>query len=733
MNEQSVKEQYKYVYALIREKRLKEVLEQLESLSFQYPDWGLRTRLDNLKVSYTYMLQYMKQGVADPQRGVLYHQLLREALEITDQARLQALDSVSSHYYHTLRREFRAGSRQLDLKQPLFVLESFGDDLSVSRLLSDEKQQEVFLRHEEALKNLFLMVWTNSLWSSDDQVLANSTLGSDTLRSHDLCLLVSAVTMSLLQCFDSRKFLWLLQAYQHSHSEVSQRSVVGIVFVLYTYRERLSIYPEVSREIGLLKEIVPFSADVARIYKQLIFCQETEKIDRKMREEIIPEVIKNTPNVHNFRFGFDESDEEGDDRNPEWEEQLKRSGLEDKLREMGELQMEGADVYMSTFSSLKGYPFFREIQNWFLPFEENHSAVVNILKETEMKNSFLNIIIHSGFFSNSDKYSLFFTIDQLPASQREVLLSQLTDQQLEEMGDQANAESLKKYADRPETLSNQYLHDFYRFFKLNMRRHEFRDLFREELDLYHVPVLSDLLGNEELLVGIGDFYFKKERWLEALDLYLEVVHLKGYQSVISSDYYQKVGYAYQKLNRYEEAIEAYLRADMIKSDQLWLNRHLANCYRLTHRFDQALNYYRKVEQVLPNNKTVLFNIGSCLVELEQYDLALNMFFKLDFLEESSVKAWRGVAWCSFVLGKHEQALKYYEKIAQHKPTAVDYMNAGHVLWVMGHFEKAIEQYAQSLALCGNKSSFLEMFHKDESYLIRQGVPEDDLPLMMDII
>ena len=94
-----------------------------------------------------------------------------------------------------------------------------------------------------------------------------------------------------------------------------------------------------------MEEIPSFREDVARIYRQMLLCQETEKIDKKMREEIIPEMLKNVSSMKNMRFGFEESDEENNDMNPDWEDAFEKSGLGDKLREMNELQLEGADVY----------------------------------------------------------------------------------------------------------------------------------------------------------------------------------------------------------------------------------------------------------------------------------------------------------------------------------------------------------------------------------------------------
>ena len=95
-----------------------------------------------------------------------------------------------------------------------------------------------------------------------------------------------------------------------------------------------------------------------------------------------------------------------------------------------------------------------------------------------------------------------------------------------------------------------------------------------------------------------------------------------------------------------------------------------------------------MEEATPEDTNVIFHIGSCLAELGQYEEAANYFFKLDFIESNCIKAWRGIGWCSFISRKYEQAMKYYEKIIEQKPLAIDYMNAGHVAWTMGDIQKA---------------------------------------------
>ena len=597
MNEKTINEQYAYIRTLLEEKRLKEALMQLESLLWQCPDWDLRTRLEQLQTSYKYMLEYMKQGANDPERWNLYQKMVSDTWGIADQSRLLILDNASSRYYHEVRRTPKSPDlSNYGLKTILHILESFNDDLAVSGLLSDEKMDEVLKRHEDTLKFMFIRTWTNSAWTPEDEEDAKAMLASELLPGDDLCLFVSALTLSLMECFDLRKIMWLLDAYEHPNVNVSQRALVGAMIIFHIYRSRLTFYPELIKRVDLMEEIPSFREDVARIYRQMLLCQETEKIDKKMREEIIPEMLKNVSSMKNMRFGFEESDEENNDMNPDWEDAFEKSGLGDKLREMNELQLEGADVYMSTFAALKNYPFFREVHNWFYPFSKQQSNVLKAMKQAgNQGGSLLDLILQSGFFSNSDKYSLFFTIHQLPQSQQDMMLSQLNEQQVAELAEKSNVETMKKFNERPGTVSNQYLHDLYRFFKLSVRKSEFRDIFKEKLDLHHVPALDNILHWEDVLFPIADFYLSKERWDEAIEIYEELETIGGFEGE-SAEYYQKFGYALQKRKKYAEAIQAYLKADTLKPDNIWNNRHLAICYRLNRNYQVAITYYKKVEE-----------------------------------------------------------------------------------------------------------------------------------------
>ena len=731
MNEQAIQEQYQHIVSLLEQKRLKEAQIQLEAFLWNCNDWTLRNRLEQAKVSYQYMLQYMRQGVNDPERQKLYRQLLAETRELAEQARISLLDEVSTHYYHALHKNKRNMEAGYGMSSWLKVLESFPDDMAVCQLMPDNKQSldSALQRHEETAQYLFLTTWGNSGWTAEEEREARMYLESELLPINDLCLFTGAVLLSLMECFDPRKFSWLLDAATHADTQVSQRALVIIAIVLHIHPNRLWLYPELEARLSLLNEDGSFVKQLNRVYIQLLRSQETEKIDKKMREEIIPEMMKNVSIMRNMKYGFEENMDE-DDRNPDWEKAFEESGLGDKIREMNELQLEGADVYMSTFAQLKSYPFFQNPHNWFYPFDMQHSSIIREfgLKPTG-DNAILSLILQSGFFCNSDKYSLCFTMAHIPQAQRNMMLSQMTSQDLNELMDESKSSGLRQYAQRPDVISNQYIHDLYRFFKLSQRRHEFRDIFKEEIALHRIPALKDILRKPELLVTIADFHFRKEHPAEALGIYQEVIDM----NYADADIFQKTGYCLQKEKRYKEAISAYRKADVLKPDHIWTIRHLATCYRQLRDFASALEYYRKVEAMQPENRNVTFFIGSCLAEQERYEEALQCFFKLDLMENDCIKAWRAIGWCSFVSGKSEQAMRYYEKVLALKPIATDYLNAGHVALRLGNMEKAAELYGKAASESGNRETFLDMFDKDKETLIKLGIDENDIPLIRDLV
>ena len=434
--------------------------------------------------------------------------------------------------------------------------------------------------------------------------------------------------------------------------------------------------------------------------------------------------------MKNPKLNLEGLDEDAEDHNPEWEEWIDRSGITDKLRELGELQMSGADVYMSTFSQLKQFPFFRKISHWFYPFDPQYQDIAKLsLGNDEQKISLLNILMNSDVFCNSDKYSFCFTMLQMPESQRNLMQQQLNGQHeaSEELKERLKEMSQSKA--RAEFVSRQYIHDLYRFFKLWSRRHEIHDIFEDTLDLWNKETLSQALLHKDYINKLADYLFTHDDLTEAGILYDKSIELYNRKN---AELWQKAGFIYQKIGSYKKAIDYYLQSDLLIPDNAWNNRHLAQCYRKEGNYQQALEYYNKVEQVQPDNLNLTLQIGQCLMTLERYDEALAYFFKVEYLDKKPQNARRAIGWCSFITGNHQQAKKYYDLlISEPKPIMEDWMNAGHVYYILNETEKSIEYYRKAQELCDSHDEFIRLYQIDKKDLIKQGANEVDLFILPD--
>lgn len=729
MNKKEIESQYKQISLLLENNRLLEAMVQLDAILQDSKLYRLSAKLDEVRTSYRYMLQYMSQGVADENRAHLFGQLKNMLWMLLEQTHLWQLDQVENSYYH-IQRKLMSGKGSAWLEEQIRVLADFSDELAVCQLMPSQNQQQILQKHEQAARNLFIGTWCNSGWTVEEHAQYQRFFESETIQPNDQCLIVSALTLSLMQCVDAMKLSLLAEICRHKDARIAQRALVGVALVAIVSPKQVALHADALISLSTIFDN-RIAGRLNTIYIQLLRAQNTDKVDKKMREEIIPEMIKNANQLNIFRHKSDEND---DELNPDWQKQPDAK-FEDKIREMGELQQAGADVYLSTFSQLKSYPFFHELPNWLLPFDHAHSSVVSIFGlDGKGENNLLTLLLHSGMFCNSDKYSLCFTMNMMPKEGREQLFSQLTDQGADVLEDEQRLKGLKNYIEQPEVISNTYIHDLYRFFKLHPRRAEFNDPFAQEIALHRLPFFRDLLDEPEMLKQVADALFKQERYEEMSDLcdYLLANFNEKDSTIFDADFYRKHGYCYQKQKNYFLASESYKRADLIQPNHAWTLRRLANCCRLDGKLDDAVEYYRQVEEMMPDNIQIMLQIAACYANMAEYKVSLDYLIKADFLDADNPKVLRALAWCNFLKGSYERASEYCGRVLQMQADASDYLNAGHVAWVMGKVSEATSLYRQAAQTCEQRRQFIEMFNKDIPLLEERGIPTTDIALMKEL-
>lgn len=725
-----ITESQQYIYDALQQCHLQKAFARLRSLSTQLQEWDVDSKLNELETSYRYMIQYMLDGIDDPERAQVHNRLITTTYNITDLIcdKLRAIGDIA--LYYTTQKSHRIANKTLS--QLFATLDNSVNELSLGELMSSG--ESIMSRRKEVERNaedFFDKVWTNFPSNSDDYATLREALQPHHLPESVSAMVVSALTLNIVHSFDETKLDILIDTYLHHDSaEVQIRALCGIFITILRYHSRLHLHGNVSSRLSLLLDNEQFMTDMRNIIFQFIRSRDTEKISRKLTEEILPKMMKISPSLYKKIKEDDALNEiESLERNPEWQELLEKSGVADNIMELNELQMQGADVFMSTFAHLKGFSFFNSLSNWFVPFVTNHSAVCDALGTEEWGKRFADILRSSGFLCNSDKYSFCLSLAHAPIEQRQMMASQFRSENAQ-MEEDAKAELYKKSRER-ESISNRYIQDLYRLIKLHPRRGEFYDIFTLPLqELLLIGRIRPITHDEKLLKALGEYLFKNEYYNDAVQIFDILTH----DNFTDSELYQKYAYCHQALSNYEEALELYLKADLIKPNHVWTLRHIAICYRNLKKVNKALEYFLRANEIDPDNLSINLNIGHCYLEQKNYDKALNYYYKVDFLDTKATKARRPIAWCSFLAGKYEQAARWYEKILSDKPTTLDYLNAGHVAWARGNVREAINLYLQSISADGNDTNrFTQNFENDTQELIAAGIKAEDIPIILDHI
>jgi tetratricopeptide (TPR) repeat protein len=744
MKEQEITNRKKDITRLLLQRQLRDAMDALKAFivdSKEEKIQNLLERVEGQEETYQLMLQYMRKGAKDPKRNAFYVQLAAEIWSLTEQTELALLDEASPYYYHTAYKTYHLGNKQgVTLSAMREQLENYPDEMALSQLGGYQNIDDILARHEEAQQDLFLTTWSNRMWSAEVEAEAKAMLTSVNLAAGDLCLFVSAVALSTLQCFDPRKIHWLLDAYRHDSVQVNQRALVSLAIILYVQDilgERFHFVPDLKEHFMQTFEDEKDVRALNRVFIQMLMTQETGEVNRRIRDEIMPEMVKSITTLQ--RMAREELDDNDNDYNPEWGKEfyneMSRKELADAMQAMAEWQKEGIDIYLSSFGQpMRYFPFFRKMQNWFYPFDPMHSSLVHNVGLTEYSrpDSILQRFMEISPLCDCDKYTFCFIWQQSTVGQRQQMDQNIA-RGLGSDGSEEQKEQFKEmheHVSTPAFVSNNYMHDLYRFYHIYQRSAEFHNPFGADIRLYESSQVGELLNQTRFLMPVGDFLFSKERYAEAYDAYETI--LKKHDAGLA-EIQQKAGFCLQKLDFFDEAIAYYERADDLKPNNVWNLRHMASCYRMLKQYDKALEYYKRVEEIQPDNRNVQLYMGHCLVELGRTEEALQYFFKLELADESNIKAWRGIAWCSLLQRKDEQTVKYYEKILSATPNAADYLNAGHMYWIQGDLPRALQLYKEAAKRMADHNILHKAFENDTRFLVSQGINADDIPLVVDMI
>lgn len=691
----------------LRQGRISKAFGILENAINAYPSLGkFAPELEHQRSEYGYMRSFTLRGLPDPtlpQRRAETIGKLRTLADSMD--RELSLSNASTLYFNTLRYE---------LSSPADTLASVADEyrrvsgkLSLVALAENPDQaNESLSRSAEALeRRLFNKVWTLYPLTSADDAAVGELIHDMSLRDRFKSLMVSALLMGGLEFYDERRMRLLMDIYAAAPEDVSDEiripALCALLVLLWIHRSR-QMSARLSERLDALRDMPEWMRDVRMAAMQFVRSRDTERITRKFREEVMPEMMRLRPEIEKLKDK--PFDPEAIEENPEWADMLEKTGIADKLREMQELQQEGADVMMATFSTLKSFPFFNDIANWFLPFDPSHSMVSGSAVP-EVK-SLLDILETAPMLCDNDKYSIALSLSQIPPQQRELMISQLR-MQNEQLDTVRMAGAAAGKREREEIAVN-YVRNLYRFFKLFRRKGEFTDPFASGLNIPGTPALKAEFDDPDILTVLSEFYFRRGYHADALEAFRRLGDLTG----PDAGTLQKMGYCEQSLGNIREALACYEQANLLDPADKWTLRRLAWCYKSLQQWDNALNCYTALAENNPDDSSLALNIGLCHVKMRRFDVALNFLLKAEFLASSNEKATRALAWCTLLAGDFDRCVKYTATLlASASPRPKDFLNAGHLSLLTGHPGEAAEHYAEAIRSMG-ADLFIRILEED---------------------
>ncbi len=720
MTQSEINNNYNSICKLIEKQQLKEALEALQDFAQPLQIWQISDKIKALQDNYQMMLNYSFEGVKDPEQNKLYNQLIASSYKITEEVKEELNSTNANDYVFSQKRYFPF--TQISTSTDLIAeLEKYTNTIS-------ENCKEDALLKESLSNQLFKTIWFSGKNATHEISLIKRGLISENMLLSDKCIIISSLMLSLMRCFNEEKALLLIEYCSHNEEEISQRALVALLPILARYDKRLKFFPAIRNRLVVLMDNTKVLEHIKHIILQYARTNETEKISKKLKEEILPEMMKVAPKIKD-KIDLDSltKNDDSEEKNPEWQDILEESGIADKLKEFSDLQMEGSDVYMSTFAMLKNYPFFNEVGNWFKPFEGSQSDICELF-EGEGK-SLLPAIMKNGFMCSSDRYSFCLSLANMPASQRE-LMSKAFAMESEQMNEIQQDDEILAKTKKTEQISNTYIQDIYRFFNLFTNKQDFENPFEHSLNFQNTWFFSLAGFDMEEKREIAEYYFSKDFYPEAQEIFQEIEE----NSTKSLDLCQKIGFCYQKMGAIEEALKYYLEAEIILSNQKWTIRKIAYCYRVLKDFNHALEYYLKAEEMEPENLTVLTQIGNCFLNTKQYSEALAYYFKVEYVGSGNSKIWRAIAWTSFLANKISQSKKFLKKAMKEKEDWTDYLHLGHIAFVEENKKNTIANYEKAFVL-GDKNLelFIETFHHDSVYLKEKGIDDIEIAIVLDYL
>ena len=710
------------IFDNLKKKKLGAALRAARVAAKAEPYLAYDEELERIERDYRLMLDYMKRGYDDPERDVVYENLLAR-LNVHASDMLTAYKTHHTPFYMEMAR--KAAGRTFTYETIRQTLEDFVADVAMLSLEAEpartEKSKELYRKHNDFIQALFCQIVISRQWNANDRAFFEELVLSPTIDTIDAQLMVSAITLAAMNTADAGKFRMLTGVYAKASDEkLRQKALVGWVFALTA-----GTSPEINKTVADLTEADNVRSELADLQKQMIFCMNAEQDNDKIQRDIMPELMKNN-NLKITRTGIIEKEDDPmqDIFDPGASERAMEK-MEESFTKMMNMQKAGSDIYFGGFSQMKRYPFFYNAANWFCPFYPEHpeiSGPAGKLQDTTL----LSRILNNGPFCDSDKYSFALAvssvISRLPANIREMLDSK------EAFGPVMSVEEQGS----PAYIRRMILQDMYRFFRLYPQRSQLANPF----DANHFTfVTGEAFRGTRMSETYPElcYFMIKHKNKSALKTIVDALPqgdepksllIRGIYSLDYSGNPAQAARYFKKLH------------DKEPDNKRALSLLARSCFE-SGDYAAATACYGEIYDKEPGDYAAALNYSIALSKAKRYQEAARLLYRLDIEHPDSAAVTRVLAWTLMGEGKYEQARKCYDRLlASDDAETGDWLNAGYCRWFTGNVGEAADlfkKFVKESAAGGKSRDISEELDNDKDILADHGIRGIDIRLMSDIV
>lgn len=666
--------------------RIAEGLELLTALMLECDDQQLARQTNQLYDDYIQMLRFLANGGKDTLHASIQSDITYKGLIILQKAHRSI---------RILHRLDMYGQTYQQLQQ------EYGKD-----------PQEALLRQWEELKDtpmrftpmdaLFEYLWTSPTFTSQDTNFWLDFISRQPVNCQRF--LITALALSLQEYFDKEKVQLLLRFSSVSEVKIRAYAITGYAFFILKFQKWETLF-------NLEKLDCPFTDEMFWVQKYFILSMRSEEAINRI----------DTPSLARYRkllMGIDELPL------PDMIE-----GMEENrkiIQKAALLTQMGYDQNTRYAPFLNSISFFKRIAHWFAPFETDRPEVISSISDKQGDpKKIAQLILTAGDHCETDRYGLcMFLFNQKHTH-----------------WDDALNEGLGDFSPRDfqttRSIYQNIIRVYFRFFQVSPWKSDFVNPFQTITSLYDCNALASYLTDEQH-IQICKLLIWEENYSRPL---IRLDNLMFHQGASTELLFLK-GICHQFQANYKAALEAFRQAEILDSENVNLLDNMQHCYQELQDYRGQQDILQRLIQLRPwDVENYESQLANCYIHQGQYADALNTYYQMEFTQGERRNLSRSIAWCCFKLNKLENAEKYYRQLIQDSSDAdvwKDYINAGHVAWVMGDWQLAKQRYFRYQKLYmqefpqDNRAGMMP-FESDKKDLLEHGITIQDFYLMRDII